>query len=66
MEFIEREMILITKWFNAVQDINRNYLTKEDYELVLKMYKHRGLRVPNEIRDGLKVKPQTRREIDHE
>lgn len=44
-----REQDLICQWFNAVQDINPLYLTKEDYVLAARLMKEVGRVVPDSV-----------------
>lgn len=49
----DKELDMFRQWFNAVQDLNPAYLTKEDYQLVNNIYQKLGWRVPNSIKDNL-------------
>lgn len=52
MHMEEKDLDLIRQWFNAVQDLNIQYLKKPDYELAKKVYEAVGLRVPYSIQEG--------------
>ncbi|MGI4942053.1 MAG: hypothetical protein ACRYHQ_16080 [Janthinobacterium lividum] len=48
---LSREDIdLIRQWFNNVQDVNPQYLERQDYDLAQRIYEHLGHRVPNSIK----------------
>lgn len=49
MEFTKEQVELFREWFDAVQDLNPDYLKKGDYALGKKLYERLGLRVPNSI-----------------
>ncbi len=40
---------LARQWFDAVQDLNPQFLGKKDYVLAKKLYEKLGMRVPNSI-----------------
>lgn len=43
MELTRDELDLIRQWFNAVEDMNKKYLTADDYILRSKILKHLGV-----------------------
>ena len=43
------EFNLIRQWFESVQDINPVYLTKEDYQLAVKVYENCGHPIPESV-----------------
>lgn len=52
-EFNIVEVDLIRQWFNAVQDLNPDYLESNDYVLAVKIHKLLGLRVANSVLEKL-------------
>jgi hypothetical protein len=53
MTLTGQELDLMRQWFDAVQDLNPDYLEAADYEMAAKIYKKLGMRVPNSIADKL-------------
>jgi hypothetical protein len=57
LEIIEKggfspvEVDLFRQWFDAVQDLNPDYLEKKDYQLAEKLYTVLYLQVPNSIKE---------------
>ena len=47
--FTRDELDLIRQWFNAVQDVNPEYLEKPDYALAKRIYGMLDMRIPNSI-----------------
>jgi len=45
----QNELYKVCQWFNAVQDLNPEYLEKEDYQLAKSIYEKLQLRVPNSM-----------------
>jgi hypothetical protein len=43
---------LMRQWFNAVQDLNPDYLKKADYNLANEIYQALGYRTPDSIFDN--------------
>jgi hypothetical protein len=54
VKMTEKELNLIREWFNAVQDLNDEYLDINDYKLAGKIYKILGLQIPDKIFDEMK------------
>ena len=56
MKFTIKELDRIRVLFEAVQDLNSDYLEQEDYEMTYKIYKALKMRVPNSIKRHLSGK----------
>lgn len=48
-----RDLELVRQWFDAVQDVNPEYLEAEDFALAKKVYGRLNLRVPRSVIEGL-------------
>ena len=51
------DLELIRLWFEAVQDANRGYLERRDFELAERIYLRLGRRVPHSILRHTDVAP---------
>lgn len=49
MELTNDELNLCRQWFDAVQDLNPQYLEPSDFVLAKKIYEQLGMRVPDSI-----------------
>ncbi len=54
----EEEVDMVRQWFDAVQDLNADYLMIHDYELAQKTYKQLGMRVPLSISENANSVPK--------
>lgn len=49
MNISNDDLDLIRQWFDAVQDLNPEFLTREDYVLAGRIYSELGIPVPTSI-----------------
>lgn len=47
------DLDLCRQWFDAVQDLNRDYLEAADFALAKRIYEFIGMRVPSSITNRL-------------
>lgn len=50
MKLNNEEIARCAVWFNAVQDLNPDYLEQEDFELAIKLYDVLGMKISESIR----------------
>lgn len=48
-ELSKDDLDLIRQWFNAVEDINPDYLNSDDYKLAKRIYNMLGVKVPRSV-----------------
>lgn len=49
LSFTKADTNLMREWFDAVLDLNPDYLEEKDFRLAKKLYSESELRTPNEV-----------------